>query len=208
MNKQLLTRPFEAHQIKQRPGQHGKMLSYVDVAAVIARLNEGCDAWSFEVVSHQIQQDEVIVVGKLTADGCVKVAFGGSTITTDRNGQVVSLADDHKAAASDALKKAASLLGVGLELYGGQANASDNHNHTNDNYNQPADRPRAPAPADRLTTRQLAAIHAVSRKQGLSRDGLAALLRDLSGKDDAARLTRSEASAVISQLTGANGGAA
>ena len=202
MNKQLLTRPFEAHQIKQRPGQHGKMLSYVDVAAVIARLNEGCDAWSFEVVSHQIQQDEVIVLGKLTADGCVKVAFGGSTITTNQSGQVVSLADDHKAAASDALKKAASLLGVGLELYGGQANVDNNDNNI-----ERAEQPRAPAPADRLTTRQLAAIHAVSRKQGMSRGGLTALLRDLSGKADVAHLTRSEASAVISQLTGTNGGA-
>ena len=120
MNRELLTRPFEPHQLKQRPGQHGRVLSYVDVAAVITRLNEGCEAWSFEIVSHEVQDGEAIVLGKLTAEGIVKMAFGGSTLTIDREGTVMSLADDFKAAASDALKKAASLLGVGLELYGGQ----------------------------------------------------------------------------------------
>ena len=65
MNRDLLTRPFEPHQVKQRPGQHGKVLSYVDVAAVIGRLNEACDAWSFEIVSHEVQDGEAIVLGKL-----------------------------------------------------------------------------------------------------------------------------------------------
>ena len=92
MNRELLTRPFEPHQLKQRPGQHGKVLSYVDVAAVITRLNEGCDAWSFEVVSHEVQEGEAIVLGKLTAEGIVKMAFGGSTLTIDREGTVMSLA--------------------------------------------------------------------------------------------------------------------
>ena len=148
MNHELLRRPFEPTQVRQRPGQHGKTLSYVDVAAVIGRLNEGCESWSFEIVEHQIQHDEVIVLGKLTADGMVKSAFGGSTITIDKSGQVVSLADDLKSAASDALKKAATLLGVGLELYGGTVQA-------------PVERQQAPGlanPADRVTTRQLAAI--------------------------------------------------
>ena len=120
MKKDVLTRPFAAEQIRQRPGQHGKTLSYIETHAVIARLNEGCDAWSFEIVSHEVQDGEVIVVGKLTADGIVKMAFGGSEVTVDKAGRVVSLADDLKAASSDALKKAASLLGVGLELYGAQ----------------------------------------------------------------------------------------
>jgi len=34
MKKDILTRPFAPEQIKQRPGQHGQTLSYVDVAAV------------------------------------------------------------------------------------------------------------------------------------------------------------------------------
>ena len=196
MNRELLTRPFEPHQLKQRPGQHGRVLSYVDVAAVITRLNEGCEAWSFEIVSHEVQDGEAIVLGKLTAEGIVKMAFGGSTLTIDREGTVMSLADDFKAAASDALKKAASLLGVGLELYGGQ----------------PAHEPERPKTlstlplGDRLTTRQLAALHSASRRRGMTQDGLADLARERVGKSDVARLSRSEASMIISELTGTNGG--
>src|SRR5580658_2548304 len=120
MKRDVLTRPFESAQIKRRQGAHGKELSYVDVAAVITRLNEAFDhEWTFEVTSHEIQENEAIVVGRLTAAGITKMAFGGSSITLDRDGRVVSIADDLKAAASDALKKCASLLGVALEMYGG-----------------------------------------------------------------------------------------
>ncbi len=197
MNKQALTRPFEAQQIRQRPGHHGKTLSYVDVAAVISRLNEGCDSWSFEVVSHDIHDGEVIVLGKLTADGMTKMTFGGSAITIDKEGQVVSIADDLKAASSDALKKSASLFGVGLELYGGNTNG----HHPGSNGNG-----RTPSLTERLTSRQLAAIHGASRRCGLSGDRLTGMLMKTAGKSNPAELTKAEASHVISELTGTNGG--
>jgi hypothetical protein len=190
MNKQLLTRPFEPRQLRQRPGQH------VDIAAVIARLNEACEAWSFEIVSHEVQDGEAIVLAKLTTDGLVKMSFGGAALTFDKEGTVLSLADDFKAAASDALKKAASLLGVGLELYGGQP------------AHEPA-RPKALPPVplgDRLTTRQLAAIHGASRRRGLSRENLVQLIQRSAGKGDVAELSKTEASMLISELTGTNGG--
>ena len=116
MKKDILTKPFPAEQIKQRPGQNGKTLSYVETHSVIARLNEGCDSWSFEVERHQIFDEEVVVLGKLTADGVTKMAYGGSDIARGQDGAAVSLADSLKAASSDALKKAASLLGVGLAV--------------------------------------------------------------------------------------------
>jgi hypothetical protein len=84
VNREVLCRPFAADQVRQRPGQHGKTVSYVDVAAVITRLNEGCDAWSFEVVSHKVEADEVIVLGKLVADGQTKMHFGGSAVLSTR----------------------------------------------------------------------------------------------------------------------------
>jgi len=184
MNRELLTRPFEPHQIKQRPGQHGKTLSYVDVTAVIARLNEACEAWSFEIVSHEIQDGEAVVVGKLTADGIVKMAFGGAGLTFDKEGTVLSLADDLKSAASDALKKAASLLGVGLELYGGQPAHEPE---------RPKTLPSVPL-GERVTTRQLAAIHGASRRRGLTRENLVALVQRSAGKADVAELSKTEAS--------------
>jgi hypothetical protein len=50
----------------------------------------------------------------------IRTRRGGSSITRNREtGEVVSLADDLKAAATDALKKACSLLGIGLHLHAG-----------------------------------------------------------------------------------------
>jgi hypothetical protein len=76
VNREVLCRPFAPEAIKQRQGAHRETFSYVDVASVIDRLNEGCDAWSFDVVSHEVYDDEVVVLGRLTADGVVKMAFG------------------------------------------------------------------------------------------------------------------------------------
>jgi hypothetical protein len=60
----------------------------------------------------------VIVIGQLNAGGIVKSQFGSSRITRAKEtGDIISLSDDLKAAATDALKKAATLLGVGLHLY-------------------------------------------------------------------------------------------
>ena len=198
MNLEVLCRPFPPEAIKSRPGQHGKTVSYVDVAAIITRLNEGCESWSFEVVEHQVLEDEVLVVAKLTADGVVKMAFGGSLITRDREGTTVSIADDAKAAASDALKKAASLLGVALEMYGGASQNNGGGRSTE----------RAPEPDDRLTARQLAAIQAVCRRRSINRDELQALVSKTTGKGDVQYLTKAEASGLLDVLGAANGASA
>ena len=123
MNRELLEKPFGQEQIKQREGNFGKMLDYVEAHSVIQRLNDAFDAeWSFSILKHEIlsDTDEMIVLGQLNARGIVKSQFGSSRITRSRqSGEMVSLADDLKAAATDALKKCATLLGVGLHLYGG-----------------------------------------------------------------------------------------
>ena len=204
MKKEILTRPFGPEQVKQRKGQQGKTLSYVDVAAVIERLNEAFDhAWTFEVAEHHVYDAEVVVLGRLTAGGVTKMAFGGSSVTVNRDGEVVSIADDLKAAASDSVKKCASLLGVALELYGGApAEAA-----------RPPAKARAPAPSpaehqgpeNRLTTRQLTTIHSASRRHGIGKDRLAQLVDRRFHKQDLSALTRSEASSLITELTEANG---
>lgn len=203
MNRDVLCRPFPPELIKQRQGQGGKMLSYLETHVVIARLNEGCDAWSFEVVQHQMVEDEVIVVGKLIADGIVKMAFGGATVTRDRDGRIVDLGDTHKAAASDAIKKAASLLGVGLELYAGdRPTTSKTHGPATSRASSP--RPPTP-PSDRLTSRQLAAIHAVARRRGIGGPSMTAMLLERWGCEGPQHLTRKAASEFISELSGSNG---
>lgn len=125
--KAALEAPFSPLEVKQREGNFGQMLDYVEGASVIRRLNEALDGdWSFEIVEHLIREEssEVIVVGKLRVGDIVKVHFGSSKITRQRGtGETVSLGDDLKAAATDALKKCATLLGVALYLYNGSHQA-------------------------------------------------------------------------------------
>jgi len=128
MNREILEKPFDAHQIKQREGNFGKTLNYIDGHDVIFRLNDALDArWSFTVLEHEIleRSDEVMVLGKLEAGDIIKNQFGCSRITRNREtGEPVSLADDMKSAATDALKKAATLMGVGLHLYADKSSTS------------------------------------------------------------------------------------
>jgi hypothetical protein len=115
-------------EIKMRAGRGGLQFAYVEHGYVTERLNLvfGFN-WDFEVVDKQILDDEVIVEARLTVrtpggQTIVKTQFGGAEIkrhaSGPRSGRPLSIADDYKAAASDALKKCASLLGIGLDLYG------------------------------------------------------------------------------------------
>jgi hypothetical protein len=119
MNRKQLESPFTPDQIKHRKGNFNKTLAYIEAPAIITRLNDAFDsAWSFEITEHHIFQEEVLVLGRLTAEGITKTQFGSSQITRKKEtGEIISLGDDLKAAATDALKKAATLLGVGLHLY-------------------------------------------------------------------------------------------
>src|SRR5262249_20282023 len=118
MNRELLERPFLPEQIRQRKGRNG-VLDYVEGHSVIQRLNEALEgAWSFEIAHHEIRQEEVVVIAGLTAEPSVKRAFGRSRVTREGQwGALVSLGDGLKAGGTDALKKCATFLGVGLHLY-------------------------------------------------------------------------------------------
>ena len=120
MNRQLLEQPFDAKYIKQRKGRGTMMLDYLETHIVIQRLNDSLDGnWNFEIVGYQQMADEVVVLGKLTAEGVTKMQFGSSAIARAKStNEIISIGDDFKSAASDCLKKCATLLGVGLHLYG------------------------------------------------------------------------------------------
>jgi recombination DNA repair RAD52 pathway protein len=109
MNREILEQPFGPEQIKQREGNFGKILDYIEAHSVIQRLNDAFDGeWSFTMTKYEIlkETDEVIVIGQLNAGGISESQFGSSRITRAREtGDIISLADDLKAAATDALKK-------------------------------------------------------------------------------------------------------
>jgi len=119
MNRQLLEKLFDPGQIRQRRGDDGKTYEYIEGAAIVQRLNDAFEsAWSFEVLEHRILDNEVVVLGKLLAGGVEKMQFGASQITRrTRDKSIISIGDDLKIAATDSLKKCATLLGIGLQLY-------------------------------------------------------------------------------------------
>lgn len=119
MDTAILEKEFDAAQIKRRKGRNGMMLDYIQIPNVIRRLNAAFEYyWSFEIVSFEIMDTEVVVQGKLTAEGMTKSQFGSSLITKSRqNGEKIAIGDDMKSAGSDALKKCATLFGIALHLY-------------------------------------------------------------------------------------------
>jgi hypothetical protein len=124
----VLTQSTPPAAIKTRRGRGGKTLSYVSHDWVTRQLNEAFNwQWSFEILSERILPDEaapreVVVKGRLTIHtthgDLIKNQFGSSEVKRTKSGDLISLGDDLKAAASDALKKCASLLGLALDLYG------------------------------------------------------------------------------------------
>lgn len=160
MNRELLEKPFDPSQIKQRKGTFGEILDYVEGHAVIQRLNDAFDGnWSFEVVDYKILEREVLILGKLSANGVVKMQFGSSKITKAKeDGSIISLGDDLKAGATDSLKKAATLLGVGLHLYREEGEAAKGHG-------QKEEKPRGEG---RLTNQQLTAILSLAKQKGMT----------------------------------------
>jgi len=214
MNRALLEKPFEPSQIKQRQGNFGHILDYVEGHVVTSRLNEAFDGnWSFEIVKYRILKEtgEVIVLGKLTAENVTKMSFGSKEIARNKDTRaIISLGDDLKAASTDALKKAASLLGVGLYLYSekrpnGKTEEGrpelDRGASSGSEKNQPAknDTGTTDANGGRLTNKQLAMIFAVGKSKGLQTKeikdkALATFSRNLNF------LTKAEASTFISSL--------
>lgn len=213
MNRQLLETPFSSDLIKQRSGNFGKTLDYIEGHTVIQRLNDAFDGnWSFEIISHDVLEDEVMVQGKLIADGVVKTQFGSSSITRAKEtGAIISMAADLKAAATDALKKCATLLGVGLYLYGSQSgtpegrNGGQQHGHEQQpaDSNQQSGRQSNTGSANtdnaRISNKQLNYIVDLGKEVGLDSKGLDKQALEMFGVR-MQYLNRKDASAFIDSL--------
>lgn len=110
----VLREPFPKESIKKREIGRGKKVDYVDGATVIRRLIKACgNNWDFFVDRYWIdEKNRCCALCTLTIDGAKRQHVG-----VQEQGQ--SGADaEVKGAITDGLKKAATLFGVGLELYG------------------------------------------------------------------------------------------
>jgi len=126
--KRILSQRTPAGEIRVRDGRGGQKLKYTDGAYVIRTLNEalGWD-WDFVADNEELLMNgeipfEIKVRGTLTVrmDGrtVTKTQYGCQPIEMKRDGTApVSIGDCYKGAATDALKKCASMLGIALDLY-------------------------------------------------------------------------------------------
>lgn len=104
----------------------GAALTYIPVSEVINRLNKvlGVDKWSFTIIRcERDAADPDFVVAHVRIEYMAsefqtisRDGFGGQKIKRTKQGQILDLGDEFKGAISDALKKAAQTLGVGLYL--------------------------------------------------------------------------------------------
>ena len=136
----VIERPLPQEKIKQRPGKGGLTFDYVSPDFVIRLLNEAFEyRWSTEVFHQGMYGDTAVVGVNLTvwdAEGnpVTKSQFGACDV-----GRGMGPGEAFKGATSDAMKKAATLLGVALELY----NADE---APKQQFQRPAVPTRAPAP--------------------------------------------------------------
>lgn len=120
---QHLAAPFD---VTFRDLRGGVELEYVTGEQVTTRLNEtlGFLAWDFRILEHGIhaEADECWTLGELTVriDGrtVTRQQFGSQKVKRSRSsGTPLDIGFDLKGAATDALKKCASLIGVALYLW-------------------------------------------------------------------------------------------
>lgn len=114
-----LTAPFPESDIETKPGKGGAKLRYVKAPAIIRRLNSvvGAGNWSVDVAV--ADADSGAVRTTLTILGVAMADFGDSN--NPKGGERGVGAQVFKEAASDGLKRAARLFGIGLELWEGGA---------------------------------------------------------------------------------------
>lgn len=141
----LLTKPFPKTAIKQRQAGGGRSLDYVEGHTVIHRLNEATgNRWDMEVrdiTSKDLGANTLMIARvALTLPGLGTREGLGVQMVHERGGE-----DLVKGCITDALKKAATLFGVGLELYGPDYEAGEVSGPAPDTRTQLRQPPR-PAP--------------------------------------------------------------
>ena len=121
---QLLLKKTPSQYVRQRPAKGGGVWHYVSGAYVrkVLNLMFGWD-WDFEVLSEMVQNNQVIVKGKLTCrvngKSIVKTQFGCKDIMMRKGtNEPLNLGNDFKSATTDALKKCSAEIGIAGDIYG------------------------------------------------------------------------------------------
>lgn len=125
---EILTQSTPTAEIRYRQGRGGRKFLYTDTAYVIRTLNLAFN-WNWDFV---VDNEDVFYVNErpfeVKCRGRLTVRMGEHEITKTQFGcqpieflqdkdSPVSVGDAFKGAASDALKKCASLIGIALDLY-------------------------------------------------------------------------------------------
>lgn len=180
-----LLEPFAASEIEYLP-KGGRKLAYISHPAVTRRLLEvfGLE-WSFEIVETRLEADDVAVLGRLTCGNAVRMQWGGHA----RRG--MDLDDALKSAGSFALKKCASLFGVGLYLWDDAPTEQENARALRTE--------QAATTTATVTTAQLQELTVLSRALRMPPEQVEQLAQDTYHVGVRA-LSRDQASSLISQL--------
>lgn len=197
-----LSEPFPHDTVKQRKGNFGKSLDYVDATTVINRLNEALEGqWSFTIIEHKYDVDEMCVLGQMEIDGVIRQQFGGSQVTRNKDtGATVSLADDLKAATADCLKKCAASFGVALYLYNGTARTSTQQSQSGDNGNHQRSNGNG-----RITNQEITMIFATAKAADVPQSEVIKTAMKTYGKP-ISQLTQLQAQELIDQFQVTTGG--
>jgi hypothetical protein len=139
---EILSEEFDESDVKKRKltRSNGDIieLDYVPGSNIIQRLNNAFGlSWSFQVIDKIIdmQAMQIAICGRIIVGNKTTEQWGGTFISRNMKGGIISLGDDLKIATTDALKKCATHLGVGLYLYDSDSSATVIGNI----FNQPVD---------------------------------------------------------------------
>lgn len=105
-----LRKPFQPRQHEFLNG-----LAYITESAITERLESVDPSWDFQLLSTWQRDQQIIVTGRLTVNGVSRDGVGMKAIERSKDG-LKEYGEAEKAAATDALKRAARLFGVGRYL--------------------------------------------------------------------------------------------
>lgn len=114
--------------IKKRPGSNGLSFPYVEFKYIVGMLNSAFGPWwEWKVTDKEIGKRQLWVQGELTIKDVntgltiSKTGFGGADIKFYKGTEnAVNIGNDLKSASTTALRKAASLFGIGADVMYGE----------------------------------------------------------------------------------------